>query len=229
MKTLIVDRGGTSTKVGNKKFPSDLPRLVPKLKIYLKSLHEKPKEAIVGSRGVWTKQERLALQKKLSFLAPRVTVVSDIELAHLLAFGNSPGIVLNAGTGSIAYGRNEKGKTARAGGWGPLVGDEGSAFWVGREFLKRTNQFERLRKLMKDKEGVKKMASYAKVCFKNSSPIAQEIRKEAVEHLKILITKLQSILKTKKPTPVALRGGLFENPRFRTALTRQLRKLRFHV
>jgi N-acetylglucosamine kinase-like BadF-type ATPase len=38
-----------------------------------------------------------------------------------------------SGTGSIAFGRNQGGETARAGGWGPNVSDEGSAFWVGRE------------------------------------------------------------------------------------------------
>ena len=43
-----------------------------------------------------------------------------------------PGIVLIAGTGSAAYGRNAAGETARAGGYGPWVGDEGSAFEIGR-------------------------------------------------------------------------------------------------
>jgi len=46
------------------------------------------------------------------------------------------GIVLIAGTGSIAYGRNEEGEEDRAGGWGYLVGDEGSAVWCGLEALR---------------------------------------------------------------------------------------------
>ena len=44
-------------------------------------------------------------------------------------------MALVAGTGSVAYGRNAAGKTARAGGWGYLAGDEGSAYWIGREAL----------------------------------------------------------------------------------------------
>lgn len=62
-----------------------------------------------------------------------VNVTGDHIIAHQAAFGRTPGVVVIAGTGSIAYGRNERGETARAGGWGPLVSDQGSAFWVGRE------------------------------------------------------------------------------------------------
>src|SRR5262249_7281093 len=46
-----------------------------------------------------------------------------------------PGVVLIGGTGSVAYGRNAAGCAARAGGWGYLAGDEGSAYWIGRESL----------------------------------------------------------------------------------------------
>src|SRR5262249_51979615 len=53
--------------------------------------------------------------------------------SHRAAFGSSHGVLVISGTGSIAFGRNPAGETARAGGWGPNVSDEGSAFWVGRE------------------------------------------------------------------------------------------------
>lgn len=62
-----------------------------------------------------------------------VNVVGDHIIAHQAAFGRLPGVVVISGTGSIAYGRNEKGETARAGGWGGLISDQGSAFWIGRE------------------------------------------------------------------------------------------------
>lgn len=65
----------------------------------------------------------------------QVKVIGDHIIAHQAAFGNLPGVLVIAGTGSIAYGRNEKGETARAGGWGAAVSDEGSAFWIGREAL----------------------------------------------------------------------------------------------
>lgn len=65
-------------------------------------------------------------------LATPIVVVGDMEIALQAAFDTGPGVVVIAGTGSIAYGRNEEGKTARAGGWGFAVGDEGSAHWIGR-------------------------------------------------------------------------------------------------
>ena len=65
-------------------------------------------------------------------LASPIDVVGDMETALEAAFGAGPGVIVIAGTGSIAYGRNREGTTARAGGWGFAVGDEGSAHWIGR-------------------------------------------------------------------------------------------------
>ncbi len=62
----------------------------------------------------------------------RVQVVGDLVIALQAAFGNGPGIVAEAGTGSFAYGRDAGGKTSRAGGWGFAVSDEGSGQWIGR-------------------------------------------------------------------------------------------------
>ncbi len=59
-------------------------------------------------------------------------VVPDYEVALEAAAGAGPGVVLVAGTGSVAFGRNAAGETARAGGHGPWIGDEGSAFEIGR-------------------------------------------------------------------------------------------------
>ena len=59
-------------------------------------------------------------------------VVTDYEIALEAAVGTKPGVVLIAGTGSVAFGRNAAGETARAGGYGPWIGDEGSAFEIGR-------------------------------------------------------------------------------------------------
>ena len=61
-----------------------------------------------------------------------VEVVGDIHIALEAAFPGDAGIVVIAGTGSIAYGRNQRGDTARAGGWGPGISDEGSGDWIGR-------------------------------------------------------------------------------------------------
>jgi N-acetylglucosamine kinase-like BadF-type ATPase len=59
-----------------------------------------------------------------------------MQTALEAAFDTGPGVVVNAGTGSFAYGRNQHGQTLRAGGWGFAIGDEGSAHWIGREAVR---------------------------------------------------------------------------------------------
>src|ERR671926_137105 len=51
------------------------------------------------------------------------------------AIGFGAGVVVIAGTGSVAFGRNEAGEEARAGGWGPIIGDEGSGYFIARAGL----------------------------------------------------------------------------------------------
>ena len=60
-----------------------------------------------------------------------VRVVNDAVVALVAGAPSGVGIVVASGTGSIAYGVDPSGKTARSGGWGYLLGDEGSAFWLG--------------------------------------------------------------------------------------------------
>jgi glucosamine kinase len=61
-----------------------------------------------------------------------IEVVGDTEIALEAAFGSGPGVIVIAGTGSIAYGRDVAGRTARAGGWGFAISDEGSGHSIGR-------------------------------------------------------------------------------------------------
>ena len=65
-------------------------------------------------------------------LTTPIDVVGDMQIALEAAFDTGPGVIVIAGTGSIAYGRDEQGITVRAGGWGFAIGDEGSAHWIGR-------------------------------------------------------------------------------------------------
>jgi glucosamine kinase len=71
-----------------------------------------------------------------SIVGGQVEIVGDVEIAFEDAFAARPGVVVIAGTGSIAYGRNSKGETARAGGWGYAVSDEGSGHWIGVEAVR---------------------------------------------------------------------------------------------
>ena len=61
-----------------------------------------------------------------------ISVVGDMVIALEAGFRGGPGLIVVAGTGSISYGRNERGETARAGGWGFAISDEGSGHWIGR-------------------------------------------------------------------------------------------------
>jgi glucosamine kinase len=74
----------------------------------------------------WTDK---SLQKLVS---GEVAVVNDALIAHYAAFGGGPGVLVIAGTGSHVLGINNPKQTARAGGWGPIISDEGSGFWIGR-------------------------------------------------------------------------------------------------
>jgi N-acetylglucosamine kinase-like BadF-type ATPase len=66
----------------------------------------------------------------------RVLVVNDALVALEAGAPGEPGVVVISGTGSIAYGRNARGEAARAGGWGYVLGDEGSGYWIGRAALR---------------------------------------------------------------------------------------------
>ena len=68
--------------------------------------------------------------------AESLAVVTDAEIALAGAADGGPGVVVIAGTGSIAYGRNKAGRSARAGGWGYVFGDEGGAFDIVRRALR---------------------------------------------------------------------------------------------
>jgi len=87
-----------------------------------------------GLAGAGRDPERMALQRALldSGVALRVRVTTDAEAAMADAFGaGGAGILIIAGTGSIAWARDAAGRTARAGGWGYQLGDEGSAWALG--------------------------------------------------------------------------------------------------
>ncbi len=91
----------------------------------------------VGVAGVGREREREALTESLvaKHLADHVIVEPDFAIALTDAFDDAPGVLLVAGTGSAAFGRGPGGATARCGGWGPAIGDEGSGAWIGRRAL----------------------------------------------------------------------------------------------
>jgi len=87
----------------------------------------------IGVAGAARPQICQTIQRLLTELVPgEIEVVGDMVIALEAAFNGGPGVIVIAGTGSIAYGRNALGQTARAGGWGFAISDEGSGHWIGR-------------------------------------------------------------------------------------------------
>jgi glucosamine kinase len=87
----------------------------------------------VGLAGAARPEISDLVRQCIAELVPsEIEVVGDMVIALEAAFGDGPGVIVIAGTGSIAYGRNSRGQTARAGGWGFAISDEGSGHWIGR-------------------------------------------------------------------------------------------------
>ena len=74
------------------------------------------------------------IMRRLGF-RQNTLIVNDALIALVAGAGAGPGVVVISGTGSIAYGVGHRGLAARAGGWGPILGDEGSGYWIGRRAL----------------------------------------------------------------------------------------------
>ncbi len=91
------------------------------------------RRACIGLAGGARPEVRDVVHRIMAEILPGdIEVVGDMEIAMEAAFGDGPGVIVVAGTGSIAYGRNPQGQTARAGGWGFAISDEGSGYWIGR-------------------------------------------------------------------------------------------------
>jgi len=93
--------------------------------------------AYCGIAGSDHPAHRQEVVESLSVFFPRrnFTVDNDARIALTGAIGFGAGVVVIAGTGSVALGRNAAGEEARAGGWGPIVGDEGSGYAIARAGL----------------------------------------------------------------------------------------------
>jgi N-acetylglucosamine kinase-like BadF-type ATPase len=89
----------------------------------------------LGIAGTDRPSGRNTLMGMLNIPSSRVRIVTDATVALAGATGGGPGVIVISGTGSIALGMNEDGETARAGGWGWRLGDEGSGYFIGSRAL----------------------------------------------------------------------------------------------
>ena len=170
---------------------------------------------------------------KSSFKSPS-TVVSDIELAYRANFADGEGILLYAGTGSVAYAINENSESHKIGGWGYLLGDEGAGYWIGKEAI-RLSLFELEKKgkinegslsdqILKeiqasDWDGVKtfvyskdraEIAALSKIVDRAAEAgdlEAISILTKAASHLGDLVNRTDGVL-VRKSLPVKFTGGI---------------------
>ncbi len=164
----------------------------------------------------------------------KVKVITDAEAALAGAFDGGAGIALISGTGSIAWGKDEAGKIVRSGGYGYILGDEGSGFWLGRETLRRCLeayhrgetttmgkkaaelwQIEDISKVVPLVYGAEKpaakIAELAPLVFEAyeaGDPMAVEILQEAGKKLAELVEKTAKGLSIAAPVKVNLTGGI---------------------
>lgn len=103
---------------------------------------------VLGTAGAGRKDDAERLEKHfLNYAESQKTeiknfnVVSDARIALEGAFSGRPGSILISGTGSIMFGKNSKGEIYRVGGYGRLIGDEGSGYSIGRKGLTALSKF----------------------------------------------------------------------------------------
>ncbi len=182
---------------------------------------------VLGGTRLGGAAGRAKLTKLLRPLAERPRVVPDFVIAHAAAFGAGPGVLLVASTGSIAYAVGAGRKKRRAGGLGPLLGDEGSGFWLGREAsrdeaLRRALRLPGPLVLAHAKDPVRATAALAPKVLGSSSAGARRLRERAADHLAALAAEAVTGLALPKPVPLALHGSLFKDAGLRRAVLRRL-------
>jgi N-acetylglucosamine kinase-like BadF-type ATPase len=183
---------------------------------------------VVGSRGIWTTAERRAVARRLARVARRVEVLSDAQIAHLGALGGGPGVLILAGTGSIVIGRDRAGRWARAGGFGPLLGDEGSGFWLGRAWLRATTQGEDFlpaRRLIQSRDPVRGIAALAPSVIaraRRGDRRARTIVAEAQRHLAAQAVDVVRRLRLRAPVTVSWAGSVLDDAWYRAGVARAL-------
>jgi N-acetylglucosamine kinase-like BadF-type ATPase len=204
---------------------------------------------VVGAAGVGREPEREELRKALrgENLATSVVVTTDIEIALAAAFADGAGIVVSAGTGSVAVGRDRAGKQHRIGGYGWQMGDEGSGYAIGRASLgavsraidgrsPQTALSDRLLKATRSADHdalvrwaagaspaeVAALAPHVLAVAAAGDPLAQGIADYAARELSQLAICLVPKMDITPPVPVAVTGGLLgaDQPLRRTLLAK---------
>jgi N-acetylglucosamine kinase-like BadF-type ATPase len=209
--------------------------------------------AWIGLAGVDRPGDRDRLLPHLNPLADSVRLTNDAELA-LTGLDGAIGVAVIAGTGSIAVGRDATGRMARSGGWGHILGDEGSGYEIGRLALKaavraadgRGPQTALLPAIMAewhlsrpdamidrvypdgDKGKIAHLSALVFAAAREGDAAARRIVREAAAELALAALAVGAMLDFPDgPLPVALAGGmLIHEADFRAMVLRRLRRRR---
>jgi len=135
-------------------------------------------------------------------------------------------VLVLAGTGSIVLGRDERGRLARAGGLGPLIGDEGSAFWLGSEWLRRApGAATRARALGRGPDAVARVAALAPRVLARARRGDRHARAVVAAGQAQLAARAVDVIKQlrlRRPVSVSWGGGLLANTWYRAGVRRAL-------
>ncbi|HEX5576359.1 MAG TPA: BadF/BadG/BcrA/BcrD ATPase family protein [Gemmatimonadales bacterium] len=207
---------------------------------------------VVGAAGAGREpeQEELRTALRSENLVSHIVVTTDIEIALAAAFAEGPGIVVSAGTGSVAVGRDRTGKRHRIGGYGWQMGDEGSGYAIGRASLgavsrakdgrspptalservlraTRSSDFDALVRWAAGASPaeVAALAPHVLEVAAAGDPLAQGIADYAARELSQLAICLIPKMEIDPPVPVAVTGGLLSQDQpLRRALLAKLRE-----
>lgn len=202
---------------------------------------EKCEAICIGTAGAGREEEQKIIKQYIQAIGIKrnIIITNDAEIVIAEVTKGKAGIAVIAGTGSIAYGIGKNGEKVRIGGWGHIVGDEGSAYYIGIEAIKaalrcydgRESYTELLPMTMKEiniknpEEFVKfvyrkdiiksEIASLAKVvdeAYKKGDKKAKEILLKAAEELFVLAkTAIKGIRAEKDSITVVVSGSVFIN------------------
>jgi N-acetylglucosamine kinase-like BadF-type ATPase len=244
-----IEIGSTNpNKIGFERAIFNLRKLILKI-----SKNKKIKVAYLGLAGGLErdKEKREKIKKELqkSFDFP-IFVDGDQKIAFLAETDEKDGVIVIAGTGAIAMGWKGK-KVAISGGWDWLIGDQGSAFWVGKKVLEeigkaldgRRKDFE-LRKFIFKKLRIKKeidlyknfycenfvtrvalISKFVDEFSKKGDRFSKKILIEAAKEVsKMAISVIKKLNFAKEKFPIVLVGGMFKSKIFREKIEREIKK-----
>jgi N-acetylglucosamine kinase-like BadF-type ATPase len=128
-----VTGGSNIVRVGEPEARTNLRQAITKACAAARVSPAAVEAAVIGIAGASVPPVKDAVAAMIGDLVSgEIEVVGDMVIAMEAAFPGLPGVVVISGTGSVAFGRNHREESARAGGWGSAISDEGSGYWIGR-------------------------------------------------------------------------------------------------